>query len=385
MSERLDVDVAIAGGGILALAAAVELRQAGMSVAVLEKRLCGAAASGTNFGGVRQQGRDFAELPLSMRARPLWDQLSEKLGEDVEFEVSGHIKLARSDEDLAELERYAETARDFGLDLTLLGPNAVHAELPWLGERVVGASLSPTDGQANPRVVGPAFARLARCLGVIVREHTPVLSATATGSGFEVQAAGGLTVKSRFLVNACGAGANLLADAFGESVPLTPLTPNMVVTEPMPYFVARSIGVVGGDVYARQTPRGNVIFGGGRGYFDTSESLARPLSQQSIGGMSRTLQLIPQLKHAHVIRTWSGVDGQMPDNLPVIDRSQTTPGLIHAFGFSGHGFQLGPLVGLIVADLVRSGETAHQITPFSIARFRSWTASSAPETAHVEH
>ncbi|PIK71940.1 FAD-dependent oxidoreductase, partial [Methylobacterium frigidaeris] len=44
--ENLTVDVAIIGGGIAACAAAVSLREAGLSVAVLEKRLCGAGASG---------------------------------------------------------------------------------------------------------------------------------------------------------------------------------------------------------------------------------------------------------------------------------------------------------------------------------------------------
>lgn len=385
MSEKIEVDVAIAGGGTAAVAAAVALKRAGMSVAVIEKRLCGAGASGVNFGGVRQQGREFVELPLSARARVLWDGLNEFLGEDVEFDVSGHIKLARSEADLAELERYAETAREWGLDLTMLGPNAVHAELPWLGAKVVGASLSPTDGQANPRVVGPAYARLARRLGVIVREHTAVLGAVATGAGFELAASGGLTVKCRHLINAAGAGGNLLATAFGESVPLTPLMPNMLVTEPLPYFVSRSIGVCGGDVYVRQIARGNCIFGGGHGWYDADTALARPLSEESLGGMMRTLQVVPGLTEARIIRSWSGVDGGMPDHIPVIGPSSTTPGLFHAFGFSGHGFQLGPVIGIILSELVLHGRTESPIEPFSITRFAGWTGEAAQSPEHVEH
>ncbi len=55
---------------------------------------------------------------------------------------------------------------------------------------VVGASLSPTDGQANPRVVGPAFARLARRLGAEVREHCRCRHAAHDGFGFTVEAEG---------------------------------------------------------------------------------------------------------------------------------------------------------------------------------------------------
>ena len=384
MTERLNVDVAIIGGGTAACAAAVALRKARLTVAVLEKRLCGAGASGVNFGGVRQQGRDFAELPLSRRSRALWDTLNELLGEDVEFEATGHIKLARTEADMAELERYAATAREHDLELTLLGANAVREELPWLGTKVIGASLCPTDGQANPRVVGPADARLAQKLGAKIREFAPVHRAAATGAGFATEAEG-VTVTSRWLVNAAGAGAGVVASWFGERAPVSPLMPGMVVTEPLPYFITRSIGVCGGDVYVRQIQRGNVIFGGGRGWGDVERGLARPKTDDALGGMMRAADLVPALAGAHVIRTWSGMDGEMPDLIPVIGFSSTTQRLVHAFGFSGHGFQLGPVVGLIIAELITDGRSVSPLAPFAIQRFADWTGDGDTSREGVEH
>jgi sarcosine oxidase subunit beta len=384
VTERLSVDVAIIGGGTAACAAAVALREAGLTVAVLEKRLCGAGASGVNFGGVRQQGRHLAELPLSRRARALWDHLNERLGEDVEFESTGHIKLARSEADMAELERYAKDAREHGLELTMLGANAVREELPWLGPNVIGASLSPTDGQANPRVVGPAFARLARKLGAEIREFAPVHRAVSTGEGFEIEAEG-VTVKSRWLVNAAGAGAGHVANWFGERAPVAPLMPGMVVTEPLPYFVSRSIGVCGGDVYVRQIQRGNVIFGGGHGWGDVELGLARPKTEETLGGMMRAVNVVPALAGAQVIRTWSGIDGEMPDHIPVIGHSSTTQRLVHAFGFSGHGFQLGPVIGQIIAELIVDGQTPSPLAPFAIERFADWTGEAVASSDGVEH
>ena len=55
--------------------------------------------------------------------------------------------------------------------------------------------------------------------------------------------------------------------------------------------------------------------------------------------------------------------------LPVIGWSGTTPALLHAFGFSGHGFQLAPGVGAVVADLVVTGTSQTPIDAFSISRF----------------
>jgi sarcosine oxidase subunit beta len=383
MTERLAADATIIGGGVAGCAAAVALRQAGMTVVLLEKGMCGAGASGVNFGGVRQQGRNLAELPLARRSRAIWDKLSETLGEDVEFQATGHIKLARSDADMEELERYARDAAEYGLKLQMLGANAARAELPWLGPNVVGASLCAEDGAANPRLIGPAYARLARRLGADVREQAAAIAAARAGEHFETRTET-LTITSRFLVNTAGIGAGKVAGWFGEDVPLGPVVPNMLVTEPLQAFVTRSVGVCGGDVYVRQVSRGNVIMGGGRGWGDAELATSRPVTEQSLTGMAKTLDLVPALKGVHIIRTWAGIDGQMPDRIPVIGFSATTPNLVHAFGFSGHGFQLGPVVGEIIAELVTEGRSASPLEPFAITRF---AGSTEPESmpAGVEH
>ena len=79
--------------------------------------------------------------------------------------------------------------------------------------------------------------------------------------------------------------------------------------------------------------------------------------------------LIPSLAGTQVIRSWSGIDGRMPDVIPVIGPSRTTPGLIHAFGFSGHGFKLAPALGDALADLALRGSTALPVGFLSPARF----------------
>ena len=59
----------------------------------------------------------------------------------------------------------------------------------------------------------------------------------------------------------------------------------------------------------------------------------------------------------------------MPDQIPVIGPSTSAPGVWHAFGFSAHGFQLGPIVGRIMADLVIEGDTPFPMDPFRVDRF----------------
>ena len=55
--------------------------------------------------------------------------------------------------------------------------------------------------------------------------------------------------------------------------------------------------------------------------------------------------------------------------LPVIGPSAAMPGLIHAFGFSGHGFALSPLVGRLIVDAVEGRDSGLPLGPFAIARF----------------
>ncbi len=365
---RPQADVAIIGGGVAGCAAALALRGRGLSVVLLEKGACGAMASGTNFGGVRRQGRDFREMALAHRAREIWGRLPALVGEDCEFRATGHIKLARDDAEMAELESYARAARDFGLDLSVIGGNAVRAAIPWLGPAVIGASISPEDGQANPRLVGPAYARAARVAGVEIREFQRVTHARWTGVEFEIDTAGD-AVRARHLVNVAGYWGGEVASWFGESVPIAPLCPNMVVTEPLPFFIRQSIGVCGGNVYVRQVERGNVVFGGGRGWGDVATEVSRPRSDVTRGAMARALEILPQLRTAQIIRTWSGFDGGVADDLPVIGPSGTTPNLIHAFGFNGRGFQLGPAIGEVVAEMIVDGRSASPIADFTVERF----------------
>ncbi|MFS2035129.1 NAD(P)/FAD-dependent oxidoreductase [Polaromonas sp. CT11-55] len=380
MMERLTADVAIVGGGIMGASAALFLRRMGFSVVLLERDLCGSRSSGVNYGGVRRQGRPVSQLPLSQRAQGLWARLPELIGTDGEYIRSGHLKIARSEADLASLENYRERTQEFGMDLRMLSTRALRERCPWLGRAAVGASLCPGDGQANPRLVSPAFALAAHRLGTHIREQTRVDEVARDGDVFVLRSGDALEVRAKHLLNCAGAWADRIAAQFGETVPMESGHPEMAVTEPLPVFMDLSLGVEGGGVYARQVARGNCVIGGGRGYA-LDDQRARVQRSGLAGLMQQTVELLPALKNAHIIRTWSGTEGYLPDRLPVLGPSATTPGLIHAFGFAGGGFQLGPGVGAVLADLVCEGRSATPIDAFSIQRFsaspRATTTGSA--------
>ncbi|NHB10422.1 FAD-binding oxidoreductase [Burkholderia cepacia] len=366
MNETRHYDVAIVGGGLVGASAALALTRRGLRTGLFERRDCGAQASGVNYGGVRCQGRPAEQLPLALRARRIWDRLPELIGIDGEFVVSGHLRLARSDADLDALDAYATLAGEHGLPLQVMRGDAFRRRYPWLGRAALGGSLCETDGHANPRLVSPAFARAARAAGADVFEHTPVDDVHHDGTRFHFQA-GGRACTATWLINSAGAWANTIAERFGEAVPMEPIYPNMWVTEPLPPFIAHNLGVYGGGVYARQVARGNCVIGGGRGRGDGE--FGQPSVDTTRAVMRDACALLPALRDALLIRTWSGVEGCTPDHNPIIGASRTTPRLLHAFGFSGGGFLLAPGVGDVLADLVATGETATPLDAFSIGRF----------------
>jgi sarcosine oxidase, subunit beta len=362
-------DVAIIGGGIVGASAALALRRMGMTVTLLERGFCGTQASGVNYGGVRRQGRPFSQLPLSQRAHGIWAELRQVIGIDGEYVRCGHLKIARSQTDLESLEGYRARAADFDLDLQMVSRSELRANYPWLAEHVAGASFCPEDGQANPRLVAPAFARAARKLGAIIHEQTAVEDLLHDGREFTLRSKCGLEVQAPVLLNCAGAWSRRIAQRFGEDVPLESAHPAMVVTEPLPPFMDVNLGAEGGGIYARQAARGNCVIGGARGY-PLDEERSRPGSRAIATILAQAAAFIPRLRSAWIIRSWSGTEGYLPDRQPVIGPSATTTGLFHAFGFSGAGFQIGPAVGEVLAELVRDGRTPTPIDAFSITRFK---------------
>jgi len=376
MSEK--TDVIIVGGGIMGTASAFFLRRHGLSVRLLERGLVGQQASGVNFGNVRGSGRFIPQLPLSTRAREIWGRLGDLIGTDCEFIPSGRIQIAYTEDRLAVLEEYARKSAPYGLQLEILGSNALRERFPFLSEKAVGGSWAPFDGHANPRLVSPAFAKAAQASGAVVQENTEVTAIEKTGGMFAVTVAGGRVYEAPQLLITAGAWASRLSAQVGEPVPLVTRGPQMAVTEPTRYFMRPAIGISTADplqmVYIRQVERGNVVIGGGlRGpaSADTMRAYVDPAN--TLNQIRQASAMIPALANLSVIRTWSGIESYLPDDIPVMGPSGKVDGLFYAFGFCGHGFQIGPGVGDVMAELIATGSTTTPIEPFHIDRFADGT------------
>jgi sarcosine oxidase subunit beta len=364
--------VAIVGGGLIGTWAALFLAKRGLDVILIEKGIVGAQSSGVNFGNLRLQGRHPGQYPLSVRSQAIWEEIEDLIGDKCEFEKTGHLYVAMNDAEQEKLEHHARVAEGHGLAIERIGRDELRRRWPWLGEGPQAATYSARDATANPRLVSVAVARAAQRLGAEIVEHTRVTEVRHNGAGFTVKTDTGRVVDSDALVNSAGAWALTIAEAFGETAPMFAAGPPQFVTEPVPYQVTPSVQAVDGSAIFRQIPRGNVIFAGyPRTAADPVLNRAPVPPVKTLNGMRNLMKIAPFLKSAQVIRVWSGIEGYLPDMLPIMGKSETTPGLFHAFGFCGHGFQVGPGVAAVLADLIVDGRTDTPIDLFAINRFKN--------------
>ena len=144
----------------------------------------------------------------------------------------------------------------------------------------------------------------------------------------------------------------------------------MTVTARVPRFLGPVIGHVRKKLSLKQMQNGTVVIGGGyEGRVDMEAGESDVLYAGLPGNMKPVVDAFPHLARVPIVRNWTGLEGNTPDAIPYIGPSPNDPTLVHSFGYSGHGFQLGPICGVIVADLVMHGATPLPIGAFQPDRF----------------
>lgn len=371
-----EADVIVVGGGLHGCSAALQLALRGQRVIVLERQHIARHSSGINAGGVRTMGRNVAEIPLSVIGMEMWRSATELVGDDCGYVECGQVRIAETAEELAKLEARAAATRRLGFEHEeLIDAAETRRLLPALGSACAGAMIVRTDGAADPYRTTAAFGARARERGAEIVEGAGVTALERRGDRWVVRV-GAIEYSAPVVVNAAGAWAAKLARLAGDEFPLKTRASMMIVTERLPIFVKPVVSAVGRKLSFKQTPAGTVLIGGGQqGRVDLDREQGFVDTVNLAKSAQAAAALFPQVANARIVRSWCGIEAETPDAIPVIGLSANAPGLVHAFGFSGHGFQLGPICGIAVADLAMHGETTLPIAAFTPARFAEAAAA----------
>ena len=116
-----ETDVVVIGGGVAGTSTAYFLAKQNVRVLLCEKGRIAGEQSSRNWGWIRQQGRDYAELPIMMEANRIWQGLAEETGEaDLTFTQAGCLYLADSEEKLAKFESWHDLDKQHQLSTRML-------------------------------------------------------------------------------------------------------------------------------------------------------------------------------------------------------------------------------------------------------------------------
>ncbi len=363
-------DVIIIGGGLHGLSAALHLCRAGFRPLVLEKDYPGRHASGVNAGGVRRLGRHFAEVPLSVEALELWHQMPDLVDDDCGFSPCGQMLIAETDKELAGLKSRVRDLAKLGFDHEkIVDARQLRSIVPALSAHCAGGIWCAEDGAANPYRTVSAFHRKVLASGGRVEAETAVTGIKRAAGGWIVETTRG-SHQAAVLVNTAGAWGGKVAQMIGDFAPVDPQAPMLMITERIEPFLTPVVGSAGRVLSFKQFDNGTVLIGGGHRGRAVPDDNITALDFTGLRTSAQTVRaLFPQLAGLRIVRAWAGIEAVMPDAIPVIGPSVAEDNAFHAFGFSAHGFQLGPIVGRLIAELVDTGACSLPIEPFRINRF----------------
>ncbi len=413
------VDVVVIGGGVIGIATAWFLAKSGVSVLVCDKGRVAGEQSSRNWGWIRQQGRDPAELPIVIDSINTWEQLAPELDTDIGFQRRGVLFVAETEAQQAEHERWLEVASQHQLDTRLLSGSEVDEMIKDKPGQWHGGMFTPSDGRAEPFKAVPALARALHQRGGMIRENCAVRALDVAGG----RVSGVITehgrVRAQSVVCAGGAWSTLFLANLGINLPQLTVRATVARTNPAPEIYAgnATVGEVairrredggytiasstinehfvgadsfrhffkflpalgasvkymrlrfGGDVITRLLPtrqwRSDEV-----SPFERTRVLNPEPSKVALRDMERGLaKRLPSLASLGFAEAWAGMIDVTPDVVPVMDQIPDYAGLFLATGFSGHGFGIGPGAGRVMANMVTGAPQVHDLTRFRFGRF----------------
>jgi glycine/D-amino acid oxidase-like deaminating enzyme len=374
-------DVVVIGGGVMGTSIAFNLarRRAGR-VILLEKATVCSGTSAKSSAIVRTHYTTRPTAQMALLARGIFERWADEVGGESGFVRTGMLFMGPPDS-RDRVERTLRMNQEVGIEASLIGPEDVRQISPHL--RVPeGAAVvwEPRSGYGSPHEVASSFARRFTELGGELRQSTPVTAIDTRGGQVRGVRTPRGEIAAGHVVIAAGPWAGPVGRLAGLDLPVTPSRESIVTLRPT--FDWSPVHPVTGDlvneVYLRPETGGLILVGNTRDTIvpgDPDHYEDRPGADHTTEILTRLAHLMPGVATAAITGGWSGMYEVSPDWNPIMGTAIGTAGLHYAVGFSGHGFKLSPVVGILMAEQVLDGRARTiDITPYRLERFRDGQA-----------
>ena len=361
-------EIVVIGAGIAGLSAALFLSRAGREVVILERDEAWGDASGANAGTLSVQVKRLPVMAIGHLGFDVWRSLGQKMGVDTGFTQTGGLRVATGSSDASELRDYARQQAVCGYVFPLLEGNELRDRAPWLGPAVTAATYCAADGYSNPLEAGPALIAAATAAGARLCPHAEVRDMAFRRGKYRIETEAG-ELECRVVVIAAGPWSANLARMLGFDLTLYADVNMLTVTEPAPAVVDIVITHIAGTLSIKQHRNGTCLIGGGwqgRGGFRSGR---REVDyERLLHNLRLAVRVVPALSRLRLVRSWAGFEAVAPDALPVLGR---VPGHANAFLTTAArgGYNLGPVQGLLISELIADEETSVPVTDFDPGRF----------------
>jgi sarcosine oxidase, subunit beta len=372
-------DVVVIGAGITGTSAAFQLARRGLKVAVVEKRFVAAGSTGKSSAIIRQHYSNEMTARMARYSLRVFQNFKEVTGGDAGFVPTGFIVLVAG-KDRAGLEENVAMQKGVGIRTYILAPEALREMDPGIAVPDGAAiAFEIESGYADPASTATSYAEAAKAAGAEIYQGTRVTNLLMNRERVAGVVTTGGEIATLAVVNCTNAWASEIGQLAGVALPVQ-ASRHQVATfqRPAPhkrYHLTAADFV--NQIYYR--PEGQALTLVGSILAEEAEHKIDPDHYNESAdyefiedAAQRIRNRYPYMDQALSKGGWAGIYGVTPDWHPIIDEAPAGSGFFVAAGFSGHGFKLGPAVGVMVADMVTRASTPTEgLTRelFRLARF----------------
>ena len=381
MNIPKQANVIIIGGGVIGCSIAYHLGKLGWKDIVLLERKKLTSGTTWHAAGLIAQLRATQNMTrLAKYSQELYWDLEKETGVVTGFKRNGSMTVALTEERLEELNRQADMARAYDVEIENINKSQIQEKYPHLNtEDVLGGVWLPKDGQADPVNITLALAKGAKNFGVTIIEDLKVNSIeTNDGKVKSVQTQHGL-MSANYVVNAGGMWGQEIGKMAGASVPLHACEHFYIVTEPIDTLTPElPVLRVPDECAYYKEDAGKILLGafepnskpwGGDGIPEDFEFDSLPEDFDHFEPiLERAIKRFPLLDKTGIKTFFNGPESFTVDNRYLLGETPEVENFFVAAGFNSVGIQSAGGAGKVLADWINSGRPTIDLWEVDIRR-----------------